>query len=1070
MKRLLKNNICLVLALAIIMSLFSCVFSLGAAAEETNYSDTAYLISYNNVPDTKYYTFSKDTWGASGKTVKISFKYYLKNAKDKELYFTNIAGGGDFADDTTNDRYLYSGEHSYSYTTDSYSRSGFCFAAAVTGVTASNAQLYIWDVVIELGGNDMFTGITPGYGTDDNCTIENITYEDVVNAKPAYLISYNNVPDTKYYTFSKDTWGASGKTVKISFKYYLKNAKDKELYFTNIAGGGDFADDTTNDRYLYSGEHSYSYTTDSYSRSGFCFAAAVTGVTASNAQLYIWDVVIELGGNNMFTGIKPGYGTNDNCSISEITYEDVLNSKVAHKISFKDKPIGSRWFSIVTDKSVSNKAVNISFKYSLINASEGEVVLKSIATGHEIPDAATGNGKLLPGKHSFSYSTEQYSGSTCIAVSISDKYENISSDAEIYIWDIDITVDGANQFNVNSFQMSGDALVRKPDYTEVTYNDVVLAQSAYEFDFSGRPTGISSYFVIGADKYPSNAEIEISFKYYLADAQDGELYISNLAGNPSGDFKDNIKGTSSLYAGRNSFSFKATGYSGSTCATVSKSDENASTNAKLYIWDVKMTSNGSNIFDVENYQPCGVDGIPGFTELSYGDIPFAGDANNDGTVNIIDLVRLKKHIANGDVVNRKNSNIVTDSAIDGLDLAALRKILLTPAVNTVSELKMIYLNGRKYADFESGKTEYVYYQLGDKIPTVSAVKTAGTGTLSVKQASAINEKAFIALNGKTYTVEFRNAPEAYSAFYRNADGMTVREITLNSLLGGDAVDVFQMSDVHFNYCNQQDMEENNPTVMSTLKNRTQNANGSNLALTEKCIGYGANADQMVFTGDIMDYLSYGNLELLQNSIWNKYPNALVTLGNHDSARAVGLPTDVKDETTVESRYEILQKNWKHNIYYTSKVIKNKVMIIQMDNGMFKFWDNQVEQLKNDIKTAKENNYTVLLFVHVPLATGNEADLNKKAFYIGDPVSATDNFYSGAYTVVGYNSTGATKEVYDIITNNADIIKGVFCGHEHCDYYTEISAKTSAGQSAYIPQFTMSASFLDGGAITKITVK
>ena len=61
-------------------------------------------------------------------------------------------------------------------------------------------------------------------------------------------------------------------------------------------------------------------------------------------------------------------------------------------------------------------------------------------------------------------------------------------------------------------------------------------------------------------------------------------------------------------------------------------------------------------------------------------------------------------------------------------------------------------------------------------------------------------------------------------------------------------------------------------------------------------------------------------------------------------------------------------------------------------------------------------------------------------------------------------------MYDIITNNADIIKGVFCGHEHCDYYTEISAKTSAGQSAYIPQFTMSASFLDGGAITKIKVK
>ena len=47
-----------------------------------------------------------------------------------------------------------------------------------------------------------------------------------------------------------------------------------------------------------------------------------------------------------------------------------------------------------------------------------------------------------------------------------------------------------------------------------------------------------------------------------------------------------------------------------------------------------------------------------------------------------------------------------------------------------------------------------------------------------------------------------------------------------------------------------------------------------------------------------------------------------------------------------------------------------------------------------------------------------------------------------------------KQVYELITNSPDVIKGYFCGHNHGDAYTEIKAKTPEGKPAYIPQYVL----------------
>ena len=304
-------------------------------------------------------------------------------------------------------------------------------------------------------------------------------------------------------------------------------------------------------------------------------------------------------------------------------------------------------------------------------------------------------------------------------------------------------------------------------------------------------------------------------------------------------------------------------------------------------------------------------------------------------------------------------------------------------------------------------------------------------------------------------------------------GVMIREVEIDSGTGGDAVEVVQLSDTHFNYCNERDMEEANPAVMSTWENRVAFRYPSTQTALNNSIEYASYSDQIVITGDAIDYLSWGCLELLYKYVWDPYPDTIIALGNHEPVRQ--MQGTVPDPSSLESRYQILQDNWKHDIYYTSKILTNdqgieKVMIIQMDNSQNKYWDSQVPLLSADIETAREKQIPVLIFGHTPLSTRNPEDAEHYAIRINDGSGDPANFYT---SFIGYSATGATKQIYDLITMNPDVVKGYFCGHWHCDYYTEIWSKNADGTDnpdVVIPQYVMTGSAYDKGHAIKITIK
>lgn len=307
------------------------------------------------------------------------------------------------------------------------------------------------------------------------------------------------------------------------------------------------------------------------------------------------------------------------------------------------------------------------------------------------------------------------------------------------------------------------------------------------------------------------------------------------------------------------------------------------------------------------------------------------------------------------------------------------------------------------------------------------------------------------------------------------NGVYVREFTYDTGKGGDAVEIVQLSDTHFNYCNEKDFEENYAETMSTWQYRTAFRYPTTQTALNNSIEYASYSDQIVLTGDAIDYLSWGGIELLYKYIWDPYPDTIIPLGNHDPVRR--MQGKVEESTSLESRMEIVQDNWKHDIYYTSNIVSNdegteKVMLVTLNNAFNYFWAGQSEKLADDIEVCREKDIPMLVFMHVPLLTRNPKDAEYAALRVNDPTSATANLYNGS-NFIGSSASGANKDVYDLITMNADVIKGIFNGHKHSDYYTEIWSKNADGTDnpdVVIPQYTLTASAYETGHALRITIK
>lgn len=302
-------------------------------------------------------------------------------------------------------------------------------------------------------------------------------------------------------------------------------------------------------------------------------------------------------------------------------------------------------------------------------------------------------------------------------------------------------------------------------------------------------------------------------------------------------------------------------------------------------------------------------------------------------------------------------------------------------------------------------------------------------------------------------------------------GVYVRETNIESVTPNrEKTTIVQITDVHLNDTNIED--ESDEEIMYTKQCRSWNANGISVKALQNAMEYAKSFDRTVITGDTLDYLSCGAMELMQKYIWEADPNCIVTLGGHDITKQ--MQTKRPNSLPLSERQAILEKIWKHDMYYFSEVLHDNVMIIQLDNGCHRYWDFQIPKMERDLKKARENGYTVLVFQHEPICTGRSEDKHFPSFYVWEDCEPYANFYDAC---IGYEQTSdvPTMKIYRMITENADIIRGIFCGHEHTSFYTEVEGTYTDSSGIIhrktIPQYLLECNVYEGytGHVLKITV-
>ncbi len=308
----------------------------------------------------------------------------------------------------------------------------------------------------------------------------------------------------------------------------------------------------------------------------------------------------------------------------------------------------------------------------------------------------------------------------------------------------------------------------------------------------------------------------------------------------------------------------------------------------------------------------------------------------------------------------------------------------------------------------------------------------------------------------------------YEIYRLKETGQVICEIKIDAGFNGETVEIAQITDIHFNYCNAAD--QGDPEVLYTKKCRKWNAGGACAIAAERAMACAACFDQTVVTGDTLDYLSCGAMELMQKYIFDADPQVLCCLGGHELTKQ--METGRPDQLPLEERLAILQKFWRHDIHYAAKLIKNKVLAVAIDNSQSHYLDCQIGRLKKDIETAKEKGYIILLFQHEPISTQNPEDQTCRAIWA--QYKTEYNFYDGAI-VGGDFANAADRKVYQLITENADVVKGIFCGHLHSVFYNEIQASYTDAQGSHkavIPQYTLTSNAYEdyAGLLMRIIIQ
>lgn len=244
-----------------------------------------------------------------------------------------------------------------------------------------------------------------------------------------------------------------------------------------------------------------------------------------------------------------------------------------------------------------------------------------------------------------------------------------------------------------------------------------------------------------------------------------------------------------------------------------------------------------------------------------------------------------------------------------------------------------------------------------------------------------------------------NEPSAAEIFYSKGSTGNLyfgENVTASKKNGYDNRYWYTPLKINVREINITDMGLTEPITIGVLSDTHLCTNASAINSFETVMQYVNLTDSVVICGDVCDtFANKSNADIFKKYFSDTYKNVFCVVGNHD-----------KYSDNFAENVEYINNVWPHDPMYYSKAVKEKVILVGVNNGYGTFYEEQVVKLSNEIENARKNGQIIIFVHHISI---NTMDC----------------------------TTGVNKQIYDLLTENTDVVKLALSGHMHSDSKTMV---------------------------------
>ncbi len=244
--------------------------------------------------------------------------------------------------------------------------------------------------------------------------------------------------------------------------------------------------------------------------------------------------------------------------------------------------------------------------------------------------------------------------------------------------------------------------------------------------------------------------------------------------------------------------------------------------------------------------------------------------------------------------------------------------------------------------------------------------------------------------------------------------------------------ILHLSDTHICEADERD-DERKCRLAETRHKVFEKEPGDCIRYFDEALAYGKeNSDLIVHTGDLIDFVSVRNIEIMAEKL--KGTNTFMAAGNHEFSLYVG--EALEDTAYKMQSFDKIEAVAPNPLAFASHILGG-VNFVSVDDSYYLFTSEQLEALQKEV----EKGLPIVLMMHNPIHTDDLYNYqmhdrkSQCAFLTGTPdeLLAAYNEKRRAQ----HKPDAPTLEFIDYVKNQP-LIKLILAGHLHFNYKTYVT--------------------------------